>query len=304
MITNGASTRCGTPWNTTTITQLTPREIAPLVPVIPSARYDFWGPDQLRGNDFAGPAPAQLISFPSLPDPSGVPGHFPPCVKFLSIGCDRYLSIHVHRRSENFVILHAVPAARLFIGFKKGTSPQRFRDVVEDGGDPTPLLHAAPLWPGQVLHIAPGIPHSWKGPARILEVTEPCCQTIRYYDRYRRETDPAAAIEATDFAAAASPEWQCVWQKISPHREGVVLSQDLEIELLHIRNEETVLSTNQRPEVLTVLHGSIVLATDAAATGTGLHRNESVYIPGILDEFIIRSTSGAHIARSRQGAVV
>ena len=127
-------------------------------------------------------------------------GKFPLLIKLLD--ANNPLSVQVHPKdeytltnegnelgkTEMWVVLHAEPKAQLIIGVKRGTTPQNFRQGIEDGYL-EPFLNYLPVKTGDHLCVPAGSLHSILGGVLIAEIQQNSNTTYRVYDWNRVGAD-------------------------------------------------------------------------------------------------------------------
>lgn len=118
---------------------------------------------------------------------------FPLLVKLLDAN-DR-LSVQVHPddayalanegnelgKTEMWVVLHAEPGAAVILGVKKGTTPEMFRQAIDDG-KLEPYLHHIPVQTGDVVCVPSGSLHAILAGLVIAEIQQNSNTTYRVYD--------------------------------------------------------------------------------------------------------------------------
>jgi mannose-6-phosphate isomerase len=125
---------------------------------------------------------------------------FPLLIKLLD--ASRPLSVQVHPKddyalahegnelgkTEMWVILDAQPGAELILGVHEGTTPQNFRQAVDDG-DLAPYLHRVPAKKGAHVCVPAGTLHAIMGGILIAEIQQNSNTTYRVYDWNRVGAD-------------------------------------------------------------------------------------------------------------------
>jgi mannose-6-phosphate isomerase len=125
---------------------------------------------------------------------------FPLLVKLLD--ANRPLSVQVHPndeyalhvegnelgKSEMWVALRAEPGAEVILGLKKGTTPEKFRQAVEDGRL-EPYLHHIPVRAGDHICVPAGSLHAIMGGLLMAEIQQNSNTTYRVYDWNRLGDD-------------------------------------------------------------------------------------------------------------------
>ena len=127
-------------------------------------------------------------------------GKFPLLVKLLD--ANRPLSVQVHpndeyaRLNENnslgktemWVVLDAKPGARLQLGVREGTTPERFRQAITDG-NLEQYLHYLPVKAGDYICVPAGSLHAIMDGTLIAEIQQNSNVTYRVYDWNRVGAD-------------------------------------------------------------------------------------------------------------------
>lgn len=127
-------------------------------------------------------------------------GKFPLLVKLLD--ANRPLSVQVHPddayaqahegnelgKTEMWVVLHAEPGAELILGVTKGTTPELFRQGIENGRL-EPYLHRIPVKKGDHICVPAGSLHAIMSGLLIAEIQQNSNTTYRVYDWNRLGAD-------------------------------------------------------------------------------------------------------------------
>jgi mannose-6-phosphate isomerase len=147
-------------------------------------------------------------------------GKFPLLVKLLD--ANKPLSVQVHPddayalanegnelgKTEMWVVLRAEPGAELILGVKAGTTPQAFRQGIEEGilG---PYLHHLPVKAGDHICVPAGTLHAIMEGLLIAEIQQNSNTTYRVYDWNRMGVDGKPrplhidkALDVIDFEGA------------------------------------------------------------------------------------------------------
>lgn len=127
---------------------------------------------------------------------------FPLLIKYLDIN-DK-LSVQVHPddevgeqrydslgKAEVWYIMDAQPGAKIYMGLKEDTEPQKFYDACKNG-TADQLLNVIHPKKGDVINIKPGTVHAADGGIQVCEIQESSDLTFRLYD-WGREFNPATA---------------------------------------------------------------------------------------------------------------
>lgn len=159
---------------------------------------------------------------------------FPLLIKFLDI--HQKLSVQVHPddevaaqrydslgKAEMWYVIDAKPEAKIYMGFKNGTTAQEFYDACK-AGTAQELLNVIHPKPGDSLFIKPGTVHAAEGGILVAEIQESSDLTFRLYD-WGRENDPATARkmhldEAIDVINYSSYDSSLYRQAGSPDSAG------------------------------------------------------------------------------------
>ncbi|MBE7528442.1 MAG: class I mannose-6-phosphate isomerase [Chloroflexi bacterium] len=130
-------------------------------------------------------------------------GKFPLLVKLLD--ANRALSVQVHPddayalahegnelgKTEMWVVLDAKPGAQVQLGVKAGTTPELFRQGIEEG-NLEPYLHYVPVKPGDHICVPAGTLHAIMDGILIAEIQQNSNTTYRVYDWNRVGADGKA----------------------------------------------------------------------------------------------------------------
>ena len=120
-------------------------------------------------------------------------GKFPLLIKVLD--ANRHLSVQVHPddtyalahegnelgKTEMWVVLHAEPDASVILGVTEGTTPEAFREGIENGRL-EPYLHHIPVTAGDVVCVPAGSLHAILEGLLIAEIQQNSNTTYRVYD--------------------------------------------------------------------------------------------------------------------------
>jgi mannose-6-phosphate isomerase len=125
---------------------------------------------------------------------------FPLLIKFLD--CRQLLSIQVHPndqiarqlgagelgKTEAWVVLDAEPAARIYAGLRRGTTPDDVQRQL-DGGTLAESLHELSPHKGDCLFLPAGVVHAVGGGVLLAEVQQSSDATFRLFDWNRLGAD-------------------------------------------------------------------------------------------------------------------
>lgn len=125
-------------------------------------------------------------------------GKFPLLIKLLDAA--QVLSVQVHPddayalanegnelgKTEMWVVLHAEPGAGVILGVSEGTTPEKFRQGIEDG-DLSPYMHRIPVVKGDVICVPAGSVHAIMAGLIIAEIQQNSNTTYRVYDWNRTQ---------------------------------------------------------------------------------------------------------------------
>lgn len=132
-----------------------------------------------------------------------VRGKFPLLIKLLD--ANQQLSVQVHPddeyalahegnelgKTEMWVVLDARPGAQVLLGVKAGTTPELFRQGIEEG-KLEPYLHYVPVRPGDHICVPAGTLHAIMDGILIAEIQQNSNTTYRVYDWNRVGADGKA----------------------------------------------------------------------------------------------------------------
>ena len=127
-------------------------------------------------------------------------GKFPLLIKILD--ANRQLSVQVHPKdpyalehegnelgkTEMWVVMDAKPDAKLQLGVKAGTTPEQFRQGIEEG-NLEPYLHYVPVKAGDHVCVPAGTLHAIMDGIMIAEIQQNSNTTYRVYDWNRMGAD-------------------------------------------------------------------------------------------------------------------
>ncbi|MCL4263884.1 MAG: class I mannose-6-phosphate isomerase [Anaerolineae bacterium] len=130
-------------------------------------------------------------------------GKFPLLIKLLD--ANRALSVQVHPddgyalahegnelgKTEMWVVLEAKPGAQVQLGVKAGTTPELFRQGIEEG-NLEPYLHYVPVQAGDHICVPAGTLHAIMDGILIAEIQQNSNTTYRVYDWNRVGADGKA----------------------------------------------------------------------------------------------------------------
>lgn len=103
-------------------------------------------------------------------------------------------------KTEAWVVLEADPGARIWRGFRKGTTAESFREALA-AGNPLDLLRSFEPAPGDVVSIPAGTVHACGGGLLLAEIQQSSETTYRLWDwdREGRELQVDLALECANF---------------------------------------------------------------------------------------------------------
>lgn len=86
-----------------------------------------------------------------------------------------------HGKDEAWYVLAARPGACIWLGFRPGVTPERFRALIEaqDSAGMLDCLHKVEIQPGQVYFIPSGTVHALGSDSLVAEIQEPVDLTLR-----------------------------------------------------------------------------------------------------------------------------
>lgn len=241
-------------------------------------------------------------------------GKFPLLIKILD--ANRQLSVQVHPKddyalahegnelgkTEMWVILDAKPGAKVQLGVKQSTTPEQFRQGIENG-NLEPYLHYVFVKPGDHICVPAGTLHAIMDGIMIAEIQQNSNTTYRVYDWNRMGADGQPRPLHVDKALAvinfenAEPSL-CPAETISDEN-GIKRS-------LLCQNEYFV---TERVEMAagTTFKGNCdgrsleiwgVLAGDVAVNEVALTAVQFVLLPAALGEFSISTKQPATLLRT------
>ncbi len=145
---------------------------------------------------------------------------FPLLVKLIEVNTMASLQVHPDDaqaqrlegfpfgKSEAWYIIDALPTAEVYVGFRPGTTRERFAEELSRHNARS-LLSPLPVRPGDCIALEPGTVHACGNGVLLLEVQQSCDITYRVYDwdRVDAQGRPRAlhvekALEVIDFSAA------------------------------------------------------------------------------------------------------
>ncbi|MFK7803258.1 MAG: type I phosphomannose isomerase catalytic subunit [Anaerolineae bacterium] len=146
---------------------------------------------------------------------------FPLLIKILD--ANRNLSVQVHPndkyalehegnelgKTEMWVVLHAEPGAEVILGVAEGTTPELFKQAIEEGRL-EPFLNRIPVQAGDHINVPAGSLHAILGGLLIAEIQQNSNTTYRVYDWNRmghdgkpRPLHVEKALDVTNFNQVA-----------------------------------------------------------------------------------------------------
>jgi mannose-6-phosphate isomerase len=147
-------------------------------------------------------------------------GDFPLLVKFLDAGDNLSVQVHpspayarehpdAHLKSEAWYIIDAVPGSVIYKGVKEGTTPQQFREAIEQNRVEE-LMIAVPVKPGDCHYLPSGTCHALGAGILVAEVQTPSDTTYRVYDwgRTGRELHVEQALACIEFGPARTQQYE------------------------------------------------------------------------------------------------
>ncbi len=174
---------------------------------------------------------------------------FPILCKLLDAQENLSLQVHPPKRvaeklggeskTELWFVVHAAPKARIYAGFKKGTTPDKFAQAIEDGTVER-HVHRLEVKPGDAIFLPSGRLHALGAGNVIVEIQENSDTTYRIYDwdrskkgRAAREMHIPQAMQCLDFAD--------VEPKLLPHKgEALVRRDHFQVEKWDLTTEREI----------------------------------------------------------------
>lgn len=241
-------------------------------------------------------------------------GKFPLLVKLLDAASP--LSVQVHPddayalahelselgKTEMWVVLHAEPGAELIVGVTAGTTPDAFRQAIEQNRL-EPYLHRLPVQTGDHVCVPAGTLHAIMGGLLIAEIQQNSNTTYRVYDWGRVGADGKARPLHVDKALQVI-DFQRVEPQIVP---PALLAEDpgLRRELLcrnrYFTTERVTLAagaewrgacTGESLEIWGVLEGEVEI--DELA----LSAVRFCLLPAALGEYVVTARTAATLLRT------
>jgi len=228
-------------------------------------------------------------------------GEFPLLVKFLDANQNLSVQVHpspayaaahpeAHLKSEAWYIVDAEPEAVIHKGVKEGTTPEQFREAIENNRVEE-LLIAVPVTPGDIHYLPSGTCHALGGGILVAEVQTPSDTTFRVYDwgREGRELHIDQALECIDYHPADT-------RRFEPHTrterdgrvyEGLVRCDYFHLDRLTLPVGGSLDLAHLQPRVWMVLagRGEITMAhPDPRAAATPIHQGQTLLLPPELPD--------------------
>ena len=246
-------------------------------------------------------------------------GRFPLLVKVLDAAADLSVQVHpghadladlpgANSKDECWMILDAEPGASIVHGLSEEVAPEAFAEAARQG-TLKPMLHHAPVHPGQVVRVSPGTVHAIGAGVALLEVQEPSDTTYRVYDYNRPGLDGELRALHLDEAMKVSRLRPSEEVAVAPVAlgEGVALRVDApgyRLETLRLAGEQRVRWEVDRStaQVIYCVSGRALL--DDGAGGTlALEAGETAVVPAALRQVRAR-TSDAELAVAGLGGAL
>ena len=241
---------------------------------------------------------------------------FPLLVKWLDATDRLSLQVHptdasaaVHHvgqtgKTEAWVIVHAAPDSRLWVGLQPGVEPNELRLAIErDDIDSCVPSFAAQT--GQVIVVPAGTVHAIGAGVLLVEIQQPSDITYRLYDWGRLDTDGQPrpldlerGLESIDYASGPVQPAQ-VPSDIDSSGTLVVDRPEFRVVRHHITKPSTLAGTNQC-RVLTVIEGAGHLRTDDEMLSLAI--GDTVVLPGCLGQVALSSHDQLTLLESHPGA--
>lgn len=244
-------------------------------------------------------------------------GKFPLLIKLLD--ANRPLSVQVHPKddyarlhegnelgkTEMWYIVHAEPDAEVIIGVKNGTTPENFRQAIENS-ELEKYLHRIPVKTGDHIDVPAGTLHAIMGKVIIAEIQQNSNTTYRVYDWNRKESVGNSrplhvnkAIDVINFdqiePALRSPELLIAENGI--RRFALVQNQYFTTERIEMQAGSTYEGecNGDTMEVWGSIEGS------AKLNDMTFQAISFVLLPATLGKFFIQTTTGAVLLRIYMG---
>ncbi len=201
---------------------------------------------------------------------------FPLLVKLIDAG--DWLSLQVHPsdaqarrrhgpdavgKAEAWLVLDADPGANLVVGPRLGVAAGAVRVAISAGTMDRPDCEAVAARAGDVFNVAPGNIHAIGAGVFVYEIEQPSDLTYRISD-WGRPAVPGRSLHREEALEAVRPEQQAQlvgsnWQLAG----GVLTTPEFRLELVAPNSAAAARRpAGQTPEIVTVVHGEIVLRGD------------------------------------------
>lgn len=250
---------------------------------------------------------------------------FPLLIKFLDI--HQKLSVQVHPddevaaqrydslgKSEIWYIIDAKPDAKVYMGFKRGTTAQEFYDACK-AGTAHELLNVIHPKAGDSIFIKPGTVHAAEGGILVAEIQESSDLTFRLYD-WGRENNPATArkmhleeaIDLIDYSACDPSLYHPATQASKDFVEKLVECPQFSVNKLNLDEPRQVFTEKFESYIVYICvrgEAFIQLAGDSKGSSTrgnsdckavgkeaveavySLKKGETVLIPADMHDFYL-----------------
>lgn len=165
------------------------------------------------------------------------PGMFPLLIKFIDARQDLSIQVHpdddlaqkrygLNGKTEMWYVIGTAPGAHLYSGMKEQIDPDRYVDLVKNGGI-VDVLADHTVKPGDVFFLPAGRVHAICGGCYLAEIQQTSDLTYRIYDYNRPGLDGKPRQLHTEEAKDA------IDYKVYPeYRTGYIPKADAEVELV------------------------------------------------------------------------
>jgi len=243
-------------------------------------------------------------------------GRFPLLIKLLD--CRQKLSLQVHPppakaaqlggepKTEMWYIADAAPGAELYVGLKRGVTPELFQQKIRSG-TVAECFHRVNVRSGDAMFLPSGRVHAIGGGLVIFEIQENSDTTYRVFDwnrvgldgkpRALHVTESLASIDFSDFEPAlVSPQTH---QVDGLNTRRLVDNPLFKVEALSAPAEKAIVLDKPQLRIIGVVEGRVIVSD--GADSVELSRGQFCLIPACLEATELSLAGGTTLLKVEPG---
>lgn len=231
-------------------------------------------------------------SWKGIPRPPGLEHRFPLLFKFLD--CQKDLSIQIHPndeqaqrksppdlgKTEAWIVMHANPGSRVFVGLRPGVGRKELQEAVNSGRT-IDVLHSFEPKAGDCIFVPAGTVHALGQGFLVAEIQQSSDTTYRLYDWDRVDSSGKGRPLHIADSLAVLAEPQGPVNAVSPQplgsgRERLVDCSKFILDRVSFDQPYSI-SGDDSFHLLAVLEGNVTIEGDPS--GQPLSRGETMLVP-------------------------